>query len=586
MSLKFSSLNEKLFRSREVSSFGTVGTVRLLKGKAVRLLNYIGRSIAYSSTRSYGSFVLSFGLMSLFLHLGEYYFADEPEIALSLVVGAACALLAIPLLVVNKPMCEALQDFFLTDYILYEFLLIKRMNDDADHSKIPPLVAAFLGFVPAIIGFFFPIHFVVIGMFIAIFLALALITPEFPMITTLLLLPYIELLPMSSVILISLSFITFISFAIKVLIGKRVYNIDVYDVIILFIIVFVLISGVLGGGADSLKNSILFTVLLLGYFPASDLIVNRRLADCAMNAVIVSSIPIAIVSVIEFIIELPIVDFTSKHSTPKITAFFDSSLSLAAFMIVSAILTLAFALEKKRRAKKIFYYSLFIIELFIIGLILEPGALVAVVFASVCYLILTSNKIPHDVITLFIAAAHLLLLIPIEKLNAVSKYFGFDPSLPALVSGYKRALKVFFDNFAFGVGMGDGSYKVAVGMNSSGIFNTLLGIGVQIGAFALVLFVAMILIRMRHLSYYRHYTKNSFVNTAVNMTALVTVALLIYGAFANIFENVAVFYLFWSVFGMCTSSLRTARKEHDDRLGYYGDLGSAESSAIDVSIIE
>ncbi len=586
MSSKFSSFNEKLFRSKEISSIGTVGTVRLLKGKIVKLLNYIGRSIAYSSTRSFGSFILSFGLMSLFLHLGEYYFADEPEIALSLAVGAACAVLAVPLLVVNKPMCLALQDFALTDYILFEFLLIKRMHSDTDHSAVVPLVAAFLGFIPAIIGFFVPIYFVVLGIIIAVFVTLALIAPEFPMILTLLILPYLELLPLSRIVLISLSFITFISFAIKVLIGKRVYNFDIYDAIIAIIILLVMISGALGQGPDSLKNSIIFTVLLLGYFPASDLIVNRRLADCAMNAVIVSAIPIAAVSAVEFAVELRAVDFTSKYSTPGISAFFSSPSSLAAFMIVAAILTLAFALQKKNRAKKTFYFSVFVFEAFLLGLMLQPGVLVAVALVSVAYLIFTSNKIPHDVIAVLIVAAHLLLLIPIEKLNAVSKYFGFDLALPALVSGYKRALKVFTENIWFGAGIGDGSYKAASGMNSSGIFNTLLGIGVEIGVFALVLFAIMILIRLRHLSYYRHYTKKSFVNTAVNMTALVTVALLIYGSFADIFENAAVFYLFWTVFGICTSSLRTARKEYDDRLGYYGDLRSAESSAIDISIIE
>lgn len=586
MSSKFSSFNGKLFRSKEISSIGTVGTVRLLKGKIVKLLNYIGRSIAYSSTRSFGSFILSFGLMSLFLHLGEYYFADEPEIALSLAVGAACAVLSIPLLIVNKPMCLALQDFALTDFVLYEFLLIKRMHRDTEHSTVAPLIAAFLGFIPAVIGFFVPIHFVVFGIILALFVTLALITPEFPMIATLLLLPYLELFPMPKIILVCLSFITFISFAIKVLIGKRVYNFDIYDAIIALIILFTIISGILGQGPDSLKNSLIFTILLLGYFPASDLIVNRRLADCAMNAVIVSAIPITAVSVIEFITELPAVDFTSEHSTPGISAFFSSPTSLGAFMIVAAILTLAFALQKKNRAKKIFYFSVFILEVFVLGLLLEPGALVAVAFASFAYLIFLSNKIPNDVIAVLIAAAHFLLLIPLDKLNAVSKYFGFDPTLPATVSGYKRALGVFSENLWFGAGIGDASYKVASGMNSSGIFNTLLGIGVEIGIFALVLFVIMIFIRLRHLSYYRHYTKNSFVNTAVNMTALVTVALLIYGSLADIFDDASVFYLFWTVFGICTSSLRTAKKECDDRLGYYGDSRSAESSAIDISIIE
>jgi len=586
LSSKFLSFNDKLFRSKEISGIGAVGTVRLLKGKIVKFFNYIGRSIAYSSTRSFGSFILSFGLMSLFLHLGEYYFADEPEIGLSLAVGAACAVLAIPLLIVNKPMCMALQDFALTDFILYEFLLIKRMHRDAEHSAVTPLVAAFFGFIPAIIGFFVPIHFVVIGIIIAIFVTLALITPEFPMIATLLLLPYLELFPLPRIILICLSFITFISFAIKVLIGKRVYNFDIYDAIIALIILFVMISGILGQGSDSLKNSVIFTVLLLGYFPASDLIVNRRLADCAMNAVIVSAIPITAVSVIEFIAELPAVDFKSEYSTPGISAFFTSSSSLGAFMIVAAIFTFAFSVQKKNRAKKIFYFSLFVLEVFVIGLLLEPGALVAVVFASVAYLILLSNKIPNDVIAVLIVVAHLFLFIPIDKLNAVSKYFGFSPTLPAMVSGYERALRVFSENLAFGVGIGDASYKVASGMNSSGIFNTLLGIGVEIGIFGLILFGVMIFIRLRHLSYYRHYTKNSFVNTSVNMTALVTVTLLIYGSFANIFNDASVFYLFWTVFGMCTSSLRTAKKESDDRLGYYGDSRSAESAAIDVSLTE
>ena len=586
MNFKFSSLNEKLFRSKEISGLGAIGTIRLLKGKIVRLLNYIGRSMAYSSTRSYGSFFLSFGLMSLFLHLGEYYFADEPEIALSLVVGAACVIMAIPLLIVNKPMCLALQDFWLTDFIFYEFLLIKRMHRDSEHSTVAPLLAVFFGFIPAVIGFFVPIHLVVLGMIIGVFVIVALITPEFPMILTLLALPYLNLFEASRIILIGLAFITFVSFAIKVVIGKRVYNFDVYDAIIMLIIVFVMISGMLGYGGDSIKNSLVFTILLLVYFPTSNLIVNRRLADCAMNAVIVSAIPIALLSVIEFITELPAVSIDYKNSTPGVSVFFSSPKALGAFMIVAAVLTFAFAIQNKNRGRRAVYLSFFIFELFVLGLLLEPGVLVTAALATVAYMIFSSSKIPHDVIALLICAAHLLLFIPIDKLNAVSKYFGFSPTLPAMVSGYKRALGVFSENLWFGVGIGDSSYKAATGMNSSGIFNTLLGIGVEIGAVALTLFVVMILIRLRHLSYYKHYVKNSFVSNAVNMTALVTVALLIYGSMADIFEDPAVFYLFWAMFGICTSSLRTAKREFDDRLGYYGDSRSSESSAIDISIIK
>ena len=585
MSSKFSSLNEKLYKSVEISSIGTAGTVRLLKGKAAKFLNFIGRSLAYTSTRSYGCFILSFGLMSLFLHLGEYYFADEPQIAFSLIVGASCALLALPLLIFNKPMCIALQDFALTDIVFFEFFLIKRMQRNVNHVSIPPLVALFLGFIPAVAGFFVPVKWVVISMVLIVGITVSFTTPEFPMILTLLALPYLSVIPMSKIILLAMSIVTFLSFALKVILGKRVYNLDIYDVIIGLIILFVLISGIAGYGENSLKNSIVFIALLLGYFPASNLIVNRRLADCAMNAVVVSAIPITVISVIEFIVELPITSCKApEYSTPGTSALFSTGSSLAAFMIVAAILTFAFAIEKKKRSKKIFYYSLFIFETFVIGLLLQFGALVAVVFSAAVYLILTSRKIPHDLIAVLIFGAHLLLFIPMEKLNMLSKALGLSPTLPAVISGYKRAFKVFSENIWIGIGIGDDSYKTATGINSGGIFNTLLGIGVEVGVFALILFVFIIFIRLRHLSYYRHYTNNSFVNTAVKMTALSTLSLLACGAFANIFEDVTIFYLFWSVFGICSSSLRTAKKEWDDRLGYYGDSRSAELSVVDVSI--
>lgn len=585
MSSKFSVLNKKLYNSTEISSIGTVGTVRLLKGKVAKFLNYIGRSLAYSSTRSYGSFILSFGLMSLLLHLGEYYFADEPEIAFSLIVGAVCAVFAIPLLIFNKPMCIALQDFAVTDHIFFEFLLIKRMHRNIDHTSITPLVALFIGFIPAVVGFFVPMKWVVIAMVLAIGITIAFTTPEFPMILTLLMLPYLTILPTTKIVLLSMSAITFISFALKVILGKRVYNLDIYGILIGLIILFVFIGGTVGYGGGALKNSIVFIVLILGYFPASSLVVNRRLADCLMNAVIVSAIPISIISTIEFIVELPRTDCVApEYSTPGTSALFSTPASLAAFMIVSAILTLAFAIEKKQRAKKIFYYTVFVSEVFVLGLLLQPGAFVAVVFASVAYFVLTSDKIPREVIATIIAAVHLLLLVPMEKLNALSKLLGLDPTLPATVSGYKRALTVFVENIWLGVGIGDDSYKAATNINSGGIFNTLLGIGVQAGIFVLTFFVIMILIRLRHLSYYRHYTKSSLVSTVVNMSALATVTLLAYGAFANIFEDLTVFYLFWVVFGVCTSSLRTAKKECDDRLGYYGDSRSSESSVVDISI--
>ena len=60
----FANLNEKIFSSREISGIGSAGTLRLLRGKSSRMLNFLGRCISYTSTRSYGCFLLSFGMLS------------------------------------------------------------------------------------------------------------------------------------------------------------------------------------------------------------------------------------------------------------------------------------------------------------------------------------------------------------------------------------------------------------------------------------------------------------------------------------------------------------------------------------------
>ena len=149
MKSKFVGFNEKLFSSREISSVGTVGTMRLLRGGAARLLNFIGRCLSYTSTRAYGCFLMSFGLLSLLLHLSEYYFKAAPEVPLhTILTCAVVVIVAIPLLFFSKPICITVQDFSVTDRLFFEFLSIKRMHRNTEHKSIPSLAAVFLGFIP------------------------------------------------------------------------------------------------------------------------------------------------------------------------------------------------------------------------------------------------------------------------------------------------------------------------------------------------------------------------------------------------------------------------------------------------------
>ena len=587
MKQRKSPLSERVFFTKEISG---IAAAKVLKGKLARALNFLGRSFAYSSTRSYGCFLLSFGLFSAFLNLGEYYFADEPEIAIPLTIGVVLAILSIPLLVFDKPMCIALQDFSLTDYLLFEFFSIKRMHRNVTHVSVSPLLAIFLGFIPAIIGFFTSIQWVILALIVIVVAVVAFNTPEFSMILTLLALPYIPLFssPAEEIVLVSLLLVTLLSFVIKVAIGKRVYNLDIYDVLLALMMFFIFIGGIVGVGDDAFKNSLVKIVLLLGYFPAANLITNRRLADCAINSVIISAVPITVIAIFEFFLgvpeSLPTLDYAPFYEPSKnVSVFFSDSSILAAFLLVSSLLTLSFFIQKKNKYKKAFYLVVFVIELFTLGLIMQPVAWLAIILVALAYFVISSRKIPTDLLMLFFILPHLLLLLPTKALDAFARFFGVLPLYSQRLISYKTALAVFLDNMFLGIGIGTESYLESSG-GQTPIFNNMLGMAVELGIVVFALFLIAVILRFRHISYYRSYVRTSHVRVADDTTALVILALLIFGIDAYIFADTTVFYLFWVMFGVCTSTLRTAKKEYDDRLSYYGDSRSAESSVIDVQI--
>ena len=584
----FSRFNEWLFGSKEMSGIGTAGTMSLLRGKATKFLNFAGRTLSYTSARSYGFFLLSFGILNLLLNLGEYYFLAKPQVAFSsLVVSLVIAVMSIPLLIFDRPICVLVQDFRLTDKLFFDFLSIKRMPRNVEHVTIPPLVALFLGCIPAVVAFFVGIEWVLLTLIVAFVVINAFVSPEFSMILTLLCLPYVQILPHPVWILCSLSVITFLSFLLKVVVGKRGFHFTVYDVLICLIALFVLIGGSVGYGEDSLKNSLIFISLLLGYFPMSNIIINRRLADCAINSVIVSAVPITAIALVEFIVELPGTPYVPpQYSTPGTSALYSSTSALAAFMLVSAILTLVFAIEKKHMAKKIFYSVIFVLELAVLGIIMQPEAWLAVFLSFLAYPIIKSKKIPIDALLLVIALPYLLLFIKPDAFDALFNYLGITPSFSQKIAGYGEGLRLFFENLWFGVGIGDSSYIAATGGRVPVSLNTYLGIGVELGVFVLAFLLIMVIIRLRHLSYYRVYLRYSLVSVIGEMTALGMTALLVFGAFSNVFSDIAITYMFWAVFAICTSALRTAKKEHDDRFGYYGDSSSSESGALDVGVNE
>lgn len=560
-------MNEKLFSSCEISSIGKVGTMSLLHGAPAKLLNFIGRALAYTEARAYGCFLLSFGIASLLLNFGSLYFTEATELSVStLIICAALVVLSIPLLVFARPMCIALQDFPLTDMLFFDFLAIKRMRRNVSYTGINPIAASVIGLIPATLAYLFSMEIVILTLIMLVVVNVAFATPEFSMLISLLFFPYIMFLEPSGVICALLSLLTFLSFATKVIIGKRVFNLSLCDVLMFLFMLSLLVFGLVSG--ESARGVLVTCSVILSYFPISNLIVNRRLAECAKKALIFSAIPIAVSAIVEFIISK-----ADSSRGGEITSVFEESASLVAFLLASLVLAFVYASERTHRHHKIIYFSVFVLEAVALGVMTRPESIIVVLLAGVAYPILKSRKIPIDVLAILVLLPYAIFLVPSSLLDRVSDAFGLTVSLTDEITVYRNMFSELSENLWLGVGPDS-----IIGAN------TFLGLTLGFGVFSVLLFSLLILLKLRHVSYFRVYMRNSDLGPTGEMAALAIVTLLLYGVFYNIFSDYTVVSLFVALFAISSAALRTARREYDDRMGYYDDSSSSDSSALDVSV--
>jgi hypothetical protein len=391
------------------------------------------------------------------------------------------------------------------------------------------------------------------------------------MIVMLLFIPYVSFFSSrTDLIFVISAAILLVSFFTKVVVGKRVFNLDIYSILTFLAIIFIIISGATAGGA-ALNKALVISLLLLASVAISNLIVNRRIADCAVKAIVFSSIPVSILSVIEYIIENPWKQGDSLSD--GVAVFFSFPIALSAFLTVTAFLSLTLFLEKKLKYKKVFYFATSTVEFLILIMLMQPSVWLAIILAAVSGMVLIYKKLPYDLLFIVSFIPIAILLIPAEILDTVSDIFHITPSFSEKLSGYSESFGSFCENLFLGVGRG-GAETV----------NTPLGVGLEFGAVVLFAFVLMLILRFRHLFYCRHYIRNSLTYTSTNTATVSLVALVSMGFDAYIFADASILLLFSVIFAIGTSTVRIARREYNDRFEYYGDSRSSESSAVDISI--
>ena len=557
-------------------------------GKHVsRFFDKLTKVVSYTQSRTYGALLCVFGVLSLILNLIKDYVGSGYSVPIEVVMmGVVLSVLSIPFFVSDKPLSVALQSNPITDFIFFEFFCIRRMHKNDTEKGMSIAWGIILGVLLAALGAIFPLWYVVLGFGIAVYLFLTFMSPEFSFFSIFLIMPYLSF-DTNGFFLAALVALTLVSYARKVALGKRVYYFEQYDMGLFVMLFCILVSGIFLKGVESFVSSVVMILLGMGYVMSSSLVTNRRLADCLINAVIISAIPVSFVAIFEAIFKISKYGFNSFEGA---SATFDKPYTLAIFLMVSLCFSLYFVDVRRRRSAKALYAVTTVINFVALFFTMSFWAFCALIIGAVAFLV---QKMRHaSGLTLLILSVFMyaLLFLPVGYLNAISSTRAI--SLLGISDSIQRwpgSFAMLKDNLFLGVGIGADSFasemiKYTPDFSYLNSGNFFIEIACEAGIISLAAFLLIYFIRVRHRSIYQPYIKNSSVSKISSYTTVITVILMVYGAFNYIWADMTMYYLFWCVFGLGSAALRVAKSEFDDRVAYFSDGSTEDASSIDISI--
>ncbi len=570
------------FRSQELSGSISPKMKRMLSSRFFRFTKAASYLFSHISTKVYGAALLCFGLLgSIIYFLGV---GADDSIA-NPIIGLLCALISIPLLLSDKPMPILLQDFRPTDYIFFDFFCIKRHTVRECDRRVPIWLATAVGLVLALLSVLIPLWVVALIIGIIVLVYLGMESPECIYILTLFSLPFLRYLPSYDIILSAALLFATISFAVKVSHGKRVLNIEQYDMLLGAMLILILISGIFVKGIESFSGSVRMITLAFGYTLAGNIITNRRLAELSANAIAISGVAASVVSLIQLVIALSGSDgeITNEILSPVLSR----SDGVAVFLMASVVFAVGFAAQHTHRRRVLYIIAAFIS---LVGLILsgEVFAVTSLLLGLVAYAVIKTNKLPWLFMPILLVLSVVFLTLPYGVLDAL---FNFSPSIVSakeLFALWNGSIKAFANNMLVGIGIGKESF--AMEMEGLGIFgypdssNLFIELGLEAGIFALICFVLLLICRLRHRALHYNYVKNSELGRMANLSGVCILSLLAFGMVNYIWSEPSAYYLFWCIFGIGSASLRVAKNDYNDRVVYYEESSAYDSSVIDIEI--
>ena len=423
------------------------------------------------SLRTVGAFFLTGGIYSALISLLVAVVWQEGVLnGFYLFIALGITLFGAMLLFSDRSVGDAIYRGRLTGALLHGSLGVSSdaMRDIPEKGKGLYAVSVPLGMLfGSITAFTGPVY----PSLALLLLALTLIilsTPEAGILLSLIVAPFMGLLPQATLWIALLAVFSGFGYLGKLLRGTRAFRMEIQDFIVLLLLIGTLLTGVSAAGGSAARGAVLCAILILVYFPAVNILATPAWLQRCRWGLLFSATTTALAGIVQFVLALVGAvrgagEFTMEMLGRAVRAGFSENFIFVYFMVLSFPFALHAFLRSRNAAHRTTAGLSCVAVLTAAVLAWVPRAWLALLVEILVLAVLCKKKsLPYIFFSLLLIPV-LLLIIPDGQRAALFAFFASGE----VTTGSALAAKAFFSG-------GDGFFS-----NGAGLLRLLFGFGAE-----------------------------------------------------------------------------------------------------------
>ncbi|MBQ6892958.1 MAG: O-antigen ligase family protein, partial [Clostridia bacterium] len=416
------------------------------------------------SMRVIGIFFMSAGFYTLLAQTLIYLITDNFS-PVSSVIAFSLIAFGLPLLLSGRAFCRVVSDSAFLGGIARGFCGFRERSFKYDG---PPTgkkgIAFILGLPFGILSCFVDPALLVLLLLGIIVAYLVMVNPEFGYNGILLSVPFLAVLPHSTILLMGCTLYTFFSYVMKLIMGKRYFRSEFMDALIVCFMAVLMCGGIVSyGGAQSLRVALVYITLVIGYFLTVGIVNSKEALKRTVNVLGVSMTLVSVYSLYQNFGRSVSAEWINNEMLGEIEgrvfSIFQTPNMFGAYLILLLPMIAAGVLGENSWYKKLGSMLCFGLGCACLIYTWAKGAWLGFIFAAFIFILMWNRKAMGIVVIAVIIAPFVISLLP----QSIASQFTGEVDLADVFANYRmfiwrESADLATDYALTGIGIGEQAF--------------------------------------------------------------------------------------------------------------------------------